>query len=95
MGPIDVLLEPKGFERGYADLVVASVAVDIAGTAVRVGSLADLITSKRLLDRQKDREHLPLLIARAAELRRSQGPLQPGQAEPGDRRPDRGPGLGL
>jgi len=69
-GRVDVLLEPKGFERGFRDLVGSAVTVDVDGTSIRVGALRDLILSKDLLNREKDREHLPLLISRERELER-------------------------
>lgn len=67
-GLIDIVLEPKGYEVGYHALTGAALTVDIDGTPVRVGALSDLIHSKELLDRDKDREHLPLLRARESEL---------------------------
>jgi hypothetical protein len=67
-GLIDIVLEPKGYEVGYHSLTGAALTVDIDGTPVRVGALSDLIHSKELLDHDKDREHLPLLRARAIEL---------------------------
>lgn len=72
-GLVDLVVEPKGFESGYDALVGGAVVVDVAGTTVRVGALRDLITSKQLLDREKDREHLPLLLARQAEIDRERG----------------------
>ena len=72
VGMVDIVTEPAGFARGYRDLVGAAVAVDLDGTTVRVGTLDDLIVSKRLLAREKDVEHLPLLEARRAELAREQ-----------------------
>lgn len=67
-GLVDIVLQPQGFEGGYTDLVCSAVTVDVAGTSIRVGTLADLITSKQLLAREEDREHLPMLRARYAEL---------------------------
>ncbi len=67
-GLVDIVLEPKGFERGYDDLATSAVIVNVDGTEIAVGALRDLIRSKELLDREKDREHLPLLVAREAEL---------------------------
>ena len=77
-GYVDVLLHPKGFERGYEDLAPNSVVVAVEGVEVRVGALADLIRSKGLLGRQKDRNHLPLLQARQAELDRQSSSPEPG-----------------
>lgn len=79
VGLVDVLLEPKGFEGGFQALTGSAVAVDVDGTKIRVGALADLITSKELLAREKDRVHLQLLKVRQAELRGDQGP-DPGTA---------------
>ncbi len=67
-GLVDIVLEPAGFERGYDDLAFRAVTIDVAGTMVRIGALPDLIRSKELLGREKDREHLPELVARQAEL---------------------------
>jgi len=92
-GMVDVVLKPKGFEGGYTDLVGSAVTVDVDGTTIRVGALADLITSKELLDREKDREHLPLLEARQAELSQERSP-RPASHRPG-RDCDRGSGLDL
>lgn len=67
-GLVDIVLEPAGFERGYDDLAWHAVTLDVAGNRVMIGSIGDLIRSKELLDREKDREHLPDLLARQAEL---------------------------
>lgn len=72
-GRIDVLLEPKGFERGFQDLIGSAITVNVDGTEITVGAIKDLIVSKRLLGREKDREHLPLLLLREAEIAREQG----------------------
>lgn len=48
-GFVDLVLEPKGFEAGFDDLIGRAVTVDVAGTVVRVGALRDLIVSKQLL----------------------------------------------
>lgn len=88
-GVIDVVLEPKGYERGYDDLVASAVTLEVGdGTIVRVGSLGDLIRSKRLLGRDKDREHLPDLLARQAEVE-----IEKGKSHSAGH--DRGPSLGL
>jgi hypothetical protein len=92
---VDVVLEPKGFEGGYRDLVGSAVMVDVEGTTIRVGALADLITSKRLLDREKDREHIPLLQRRVAELAAEKS-REPGHGPEGpDRGTDRGIDIGF
>lgn len=72
-GLVDLVVEPKGFESGYAALIGKAITVDVAGTTVRVGALHDLIVSKQLLGREKDREHLPLLLEREAQLDRQRG----------------------
>lgn len=58
------MLEPAGFERGYDDLAWHAITLDVAGNRVMIGSIGDLIRSKELLGREKDREHLPDLLAR-------------------------------
>jgi hypothetical protein len=40
----------------------------VAGNRVKIGSIDDLIRSKEILGREKDREHLADLKARQAEL---------------------------
>ncbi|MHB1446374.1 MAG: hypothetical protein ACYCTI_01805 [Acidimicrobiales bacterium] len=94
-GMVDIVLEPKGFEGGFRDLTGSAIGVEVDGTRVRVGTLAALIASKHLLNREKDREHLPLLQRRVAELaaeirerREERGPRGPG------REPDGGIDLG-
>jgi hypothetical protein len=91
-GFVDLVVEPKGFESGFDDLVGRAVMVDVAGNSVRVGALRDLIVSKQLLGRDKDQEHLPLLLAREIEIdserRRSKDPSRGPD-------PDRGFGLGF
>jgi hypothetical protein len=94
-GMVDVLIGPKGFEHGYSALAPSAIILDIGGLTIHVGALDDLIISKRLLAREKDLEHLPLLEARQAELRRSHGhDLDPGRDGP-DRGRDTGPGIGF
>lgn len=90
-GMVDIVLEPAGFEHGYRDLVGAAITVDLVGTTVRVGALDDLILSKRLLGREKDIEHLPLLEARRAELARERAP----EIDRGSKGPDRGDDRGM
>ncbi|MDP9074323.1 MAG: hypothetical protein M3N98_09150 [Actinomycetota bacterium] len=92
-GMVDVVLEPRGFEGGYTDLVGSAITVDVDGTAIRVGALVDLITSKQLLGREKDREHLPVLAARYAELTQEIGPQLGPRRHSRDL--DSGPDLGL
>lgn len=59
-GDLDLSFVPAG-TRGYDDLVRDSIRIDIAGTAMQVASLADVIRSKEAADREKDRAALPLL----------------------------------
>lgn len=94
-GMVDIVTEPAGFEHGYRDLVGSAVVVDLDGTTVRVGTLDDLIVSKRLLAREKDIEHLPLLEARRAELAREHAAeIDRGSDGPG-RGKDRGLDIGF
>jgi hypothetical protein len=62
---------------------------------VRVGTLDDLIVSKRLLAREKDVEHLPLLEARRAELAREHGAEIDRDSEGLGRDEDRGMDIGF
>ena len=67
LGPVDVVLEPRGFEAGYAALVGRSTRVLRGDVEIRVGGLVDLIRSKELLRRAKDVEHLAVLYERFPE----------------------------
>ena len=88
-GLIDIGLEPRGYERGYNDLIVSAVTVPVGGSTVLVGSLSDLIRSKELLGREKDRTHLPSLLERQAEIER----LELIRGKYNSRGDDLGPGL--
>ncbi|HVM00129.1 MAG TPA: hypothetical protein VM324_12630 [Egibacteraceae bacterium] len=68
-GRVDISFAPAG-TRGYDDLVVDAAQFDIAGVAVRVASLADVIRSKEAAGREKDRAALPILRRLLDELRR-------------------------
>lgn len=94
-GMVDIVMEPAGFDHGYRDLVGSAVAVDLEGTTVRVGTLDDLIVSKRLLAREKDIEHLPLLEARRAELAREHAAGIDRGSEGPERSEDRGMEIGF
>jgi len=59
--PVDVVLEPKGYERGYDAPAPDATTVWRGDVEIRVGALADLVHSKELLRRDKDVEHLALL----------------------------------
>lgn len=79
LGPIDVVLEPKGFEEGYAALTARSTVLWRGGVEIRVGALVDLVHSKELLGRAKDVEHLALLYERHPELGPSWEASTPGE----------------
>jgi hypothetical protein len=83
-------MRPKGFEAGYQDLAPRAVHMVIGAVEVMVGDLSDLIRSKQLLDREKDREHLPKLIDAVVE--RHARELDLGLSGP---EPDSGLDLGL
>jgi hypothetical protein len=68
LGDIDVVLRPRGFEVGYAALEPGAVARTDHGVLLRLAGLDDIIRSKELLDRPKDREQLPALYRRREEL---------------------------
>jgi hypothetical protein len=91
-GLVDPVVEPRGFELGFDALIGRAITVDVAGTAIRVGALRDLIVSKQLLGREKDHEHLPLLLEREVEVARERR-----RSEELSRGPDadQGRGLGL
>ena len=68
LGPVDVVLEPRGFEQGYAALSPTATTMWRGGIEIRVGALADLVHSKQLLRRAKDLEHLALVYEQHPEL---------------------------
>lgn len=68
LGPVDVVLEPKGYEAGYDALIPDATTVRRGDIEIRVGALADLVHSKELLRRDKDVEHLALLYEHRPEL---------------------------
>jgi len=78
LGPIDIVLEPKGFEDGYLALVPRSTRVRRGDVEIRVGALGDLVRSKELLRRAKDIEHLAQLYQQHPELAAG---TQTGQAD--------------
>jgi hypothetical protein len=61
LGDIDVVMRPRGFEEGYAALAPGMVTRVDEGVELHLASLDDVITSKELLDRPKDRRQLPAL----------------------------------
>ena len=73
LGPVDVVLEPRGYENGYAELVQDATTVWRGDVEISVGALADLVHSKELLRRDKDIEHLALLYERRPELAAAAG----------------------
>ena len=68
LGPVDVVLSPKGYEAGYDALIPDATTVRRGDVEIRVGALADLVHSKELLRRDKDVEHLALLYEHRPEL---------------------------
>lgn len=77
LGPVDVVLEPRGFEAGYTALIGGSRRVRRGDVEIRVGGIADLIRSKELLRRAKDVEHLAVLYERFPELAPGSQPEPP------------------
>lgn len=70
-GPLDVLAAPDGAPT-YATLRRRALRVDVAGVAVLVASLRDLMDMKRAVGRDKDRIAVEELEA-IERLRRSRG----------------------
>ncbi len=66
-GDVDIAFRPAG-STGYQELVSRAVAFDINGDGVLVASLDDIIHSKEIADRPKDRAVLPILLALREEL---------------------------
>lgn len=98
LGAFDITFEPAG--GGYEHLVPRARAVELRGVQIPMADLADVVISKRLADRAKDREVLPRLEQALAERR--EAPLPParpprrplGQDQPYRRnRPSQGPYL--
>lgn len=77
LGPVDIVLEPRGFEAGYSALVGRSITVRRGDVEIRVGGLVHLIRSKELLRRAKDVEHLTVLYERFPELAPGSHPEPP------------------
>lgn len=68
-GDLDLTISPAGFPDGYDDLIDTSVEMDLGdGGLVRVAALRDVIRSKEVAGRDKDRAALPYLRALADEL---------------------------
>jgi hypothetical protein len=71
-GDFDLSFVPAGFS-GYDELLTNAVEVPVAGTVATVASLDDVIRSKEIANRDKDRATLPVLYAlrdEIADLRR-------------------------
>lgn len=85
VGPVDVVLEPRGYEDGYGALAPDATTVQRGDVVIQVGALVDLVRSKELLGREKDLHHLAVLYEQRPEL---------ALPEIGQE-PDRGPDLDL
>lgn len=69
-GDFDISFRPAGTD-GYADLERNAVHYDVGGFVVKVAALDDIIRSKEVANRDKDRAALPQLYAlRDATARR-------------------------
>ncbi len=73
LGRIDIVLRPRGFEVGYSALEPGAVTRTIDGVPLRLADLDDVIRSKALLDRPKDRDVLPALQRLRDQLRARPG----------------------
>jgi len=65
-GHFDISFEPAGFT--YETLAARAVVMPLGGASVRVAALDDVIHSKELANRPKDRLSLPILRALADEI---------------------------
>ncbi|HYU39066.1 MAG TPA: hypothetical protein VEM59_04395 [Acidimicrobiia bacterium] len=66
-GNFDIAFRPAG-SHGYDDLLQRATEIEIDGTIVLVASLADIIRSKEVANRTKDRATLPILYALQDEI---------------------------
>ncbi|CAN5475755.1 hypothetical protein BH10ACT2_BH10ACT2_23840 [soil metagenome] len=66
-GDVDIAFRPAG-SNGYPELITRSVAFDIDGHSLQVASLDDIIRSKEVANRPKDRAVLPILLALREEI---------------------------
>jgi len=66
-GDLDISYQPAGF-AGYEELVDHAVEIDVAGVAVWIASLDDVIRSKETANRPKDHATLPILRALQDEI---------------------------
>lgn len=60
-GPFDILFEPPG-APGYDELARRARTMDRFGVEISVAALEDLVAMKRAAGREKDVEHLTILI---------------------------------
>lgn len=78
-GNFDIILEPTG-TQGYRDLVISaqSISIEIDGvpTHILCADLADIVRSKEVTLRDKDKRSLPLLQAQLAKRRKQLPPEQ-------------------
>lgn len=77
-GHLDICLIPDGFPRGYEDLIAKAELAPVAmtTTTANIADASDILHSKTMANRQKDRDTLPEL--RAAFLRAGTLPSPPG-----------------
>jgi hypothetical protein len=66
-GDFDIAFRPAG-SHGYDDLLRRATEIEIDGIIVPVASLADIIRSKEVANRPKDRATLPILYALQDEI---------------------------
>lgn len=71
MRNLDLAFAPAGIED-YASLSGSAVRFDLDGTPVMVASLDDVIRSKEVADRPRDRAVLPVLYALREEIERQE-----------------------
>jgi hypothetical protein len=71
-GDFDLAFQPAG-TQGYDDLAQRAFEIAIDGTVVPVASLADIIRSKEVANRPKDRATLPILYALQDEIAKRDG----------------------
>jgi hypothetical protein len=66
-GDLDITFTPAG-SSGYESLAAHAMPFDIDGVSILVASLDDVIESKTLADRPKDRAVMPILLALRDEI---------------------------
>ena len=81
LGDLDLAFEPAAF-AGYEELAQNAVTVSVAGTAVAVASLDDVIRSKEVADRPKDHATLPVLYGLRDEIAESARRTGPSRDDP-------------